>query len=133
MILVDVILALYVVVIALLPITALLISARYLDRQAQLNAVATNAAELEIEALRAQSFANTKAETTGTFIIPPALLTTFPNVSMSGSFMVTSVSGLGDSGHGVLQVAVLVTWNRPDLHSKVSSVRLDSYIAQGLL
>jgi len=131
--LLDVIFALWVVVIALLPISALLVGARLLDRQAQIQTVATNAAELEIESIHSQSFANTALMGSGTFVIPPSVLSAFPADSMAGRYVVSPVAGLGDLSHRVVQVAVLVSWTRPDTIGTVSSVRLDSFEAQGAI
>lgn len=130
-ILLDTIFAIWIVAVIFIPISALLVASRLLNRQAQIQTVATNAAQMEIEVLRSQVFANTAMMTTGTFTIPASVLTAFPSISMGGTYSVSTVSGLGDLSHKVIQIAVKVSWARPDTNGTISTVRLDTYETQG--
>jgi len=127
----DALIALCIVVLAILPIESLLVGSQTLDRQSQLQTVATNIAEMEIETLRSQSFSNTAKMASGSFDIPSSVLATFPSISMSGNYVVSAVTGLGDAQHSVLQLIVTVSWARPDVTSSESSVTLDTYESQG--
>jgi len=131
--LLDSLIALCVVVVCILQMMKLLVGSEYLTQQAQIQNVAANAAEMEIETLRSQSFVNTAAMSSGSFTIPSSVLSTFPKVSMTGTYTVSAVSGLGDSTHKVLQLVVIVTWNRADAKSTTSSVVLDAYQTQGAI
>jgi len=131
-IMLDVVFALWACIIAFLPIAALLVASQLTDREAQIQTVATNEAEMEMETLRSQSFANTQAMTAGSFAIPASLTSAYPTVSMAGNYNISSVAGLGDVAHPVIQIAVMVKWSRPDTKAGTfSSVRVDSYETSG--
>lgn len=130
--LIEVIVALFVIVIGVLPITALLLSSRSLDEQAQVQAAAYQAARQELETLRSQALANRPATARTTFPIPAAIAALHTRQAMIGDYSIATVPSLGDGTHPVQQIVVRVSWTSgTGGGGAASSVRLDSLIAQG--
>lgn len=128
--LIEIVAALFIIVVCILPITSLLLSARSLDQQAQVQAVAYNAARQEMETLRAEKFANHPVAAQAGFAIPNSLTAQFPTISLVGSYSIASVSSYGGASYPVQQIAVQVRWNNASASGTPSFVRLDTLLTQ---
>ncbi len=132
--LIETMMAMFVVVVGLLPMLGLFLSARALDQQAQAQAAAYSVARQEVESLAAQKFAN-RPVSTGAFAVPDAIVAQFPGLNMTGSYVITTVSGYGGAAYPVQQIAAQVQWanNVGPTHgagAALSSVRVDTLITQ---
>lgn len=129
--LVEVMAALFVIVIGVLPVVGVLLSSRGLDRQAQIQAAAYLAARRQVELLRTQPFAGRPSVTQAAFTLPASLTAEFPDVRLTGDYSVVAVPTLGDATHAVQQLVVRVRWTRRDAPGVTSAVRLDTLTTQG--
>lgn len=130
--LIEVIVAIFVIGVGMLPMLGLFLGARALDQQAQAQAAAYNVARQEMEVLAGQKFANRPASA-GTFTIPAAVQAQFPSLNMIGRYAITNVSSYGGAAYPVQQVAVEVRWTNnaaSGQNAAVSSVRVDTLITQ---
>lgn len=136
-VLIDVMVALFVLAIGLLPVATMLMAARALDIKAQYQSVAVNACQLQLETLRAKKFASIAAmSTSGTatsFTVPTSLTSQFPNATFTGTYAITILStNPYDTSHELAHVVATVSWALAGSTSNTGSYSLDSYIAQGL-
>ena len=116
----------------LCPIVGLLLSARHLDQQAQVQGIAYHAAWDELETLRAQVAGNRLLTTQSSFPIADSITQNYPTELLTGTYSVTSVPGLGDATHSVQQIAVQVSWkNSSAAGTPVSSERISTYLSTG--
>lgn len=130
--LIELVVAMFVIVVGVMPIVALLLSSRWLDGQAQVQAAAYEVARQEMETLRSQTPANRLATTQTTFTIPTAVTALHPQQAMAGDYSIARISTMGDATHAVQQIAVRVAWtNGAGWGGPGSSVRLDTYVTQG--
>jgi len=130
--LIEISIALFVIVIGILPIISLLLSSRKLDEQAQVKAVAYHAAWDTLETLRAQSLADRPTTANTAFTLPAAVTQAYPAENLTGSYSIASVASLGDTRHPVQQIAVSVSWQNASASGTVtSSERISSYVTEG--
>jgi type II secretory pathway pseudopilin PulG len=129
--LVETLVALFVIVVGMLPLLGLLLNSRHLDLQARAQAAAYNVGRNELETLRAQSYVNRTAVSGATFPIPSSITSEFPTQNLSGSYSIINRTDLGDSTHLIQQIVVSVTWQNAAANGPTSSVRLDTLVAQG--
>jgi type IV pilus modification protein PilV len=122
--LIEVMIALFVIVVGLLPSLSLCGSSCRLSQQAQLRAAAYNSARDQMESLRALQFASRTTETTQSFTIPSAVTTQFPNARMTGTYMVVPLSTT------LQQVIVQVSWRNASANAPTSTIRLNTIVAQ---
>ena len=132
-------LALFVIALGVVPVVALLINARRLGQQAQVQTAAYAAARQQLESLRSLSYANRPAASGVVFSLPAAVTTEFPiefpnaGTTSYASYDVLSRADLGDSQHPVQQIVVRVFWVRGDTYgaAATSGVRLTTLVAKG--
>lgn len=130
--LIEIALAMFVIVIGMLPILSLLLASRRLDAQAQVKAAAYHAAWDTLETLRVQSLADRPATTYTAFTLPSSVTQAYPAEGLTGSYSVVAVAGLGDTKHVVQQIAVSVSWkNATAAGTVISSERVSTYVTQG--
>lgn len=130
--LIEICMTLFILVVGLLPIVGLLLTARHLDQQAQVQGIAYHAAWDELETLRAQVAGNRLLTTQSSFPIADTITQSYPVEQLTGTYSVTSVPGLGDSTHGVQQIAVQVSWNNSSAAgTPASSERISTYLSTG--
>lgn len=130
--LIEVCVTLFILVVGLLPIVGLLLSARHLDQQAQVQGIAYHAAWDELETLRAQVAGNRLVTTQASFPIANSITQNYPTELLTGTYSVTSVAGLGDATHAVQQIAVQVSWkNSSAAGTPSSSERICTYLSTG--
>jgi prepilin-type N-terminal cleavage/methylation domain-containing protein len=130
--LVETLVTLFIIGIGMLPLLDLLLRARHLDLQTRAQAAAYNVARDELETLRSLSYANRTPISGATFVIPSSISSEFPTLNLNGSYSIINRTDLGDSKHGMQQIAVSVTWqNAAAASGSTSSLCLDTLVAQG--
>src|ERR1041385_6438856 len=88
--LVDIMAALFVIVVGVLSSYTLLVGGRRLSGQSQIQTAAYQVARQELEDVKAYKLGN-RAVTAGTpFTIPDTILAQFPNQSFSGSYSISN-------------------------------------------
>lgn len=129
--LLEVQVALFIIVLCLLPTIGVMIYSRKLNRQAQIQTVAYQAARQEMASLQAQAYANRNLVTSGTFAIPANLAGNFSTeIAMAGTYSIATYSAY--TTPPVQQLTVEVTWKRMDTTASnvYSSVELSQLAAQ---
>ena len=130
--LIEICVTLFILVVGLLPIVGLLLTARHLDQQAQVQGIAYHAAWDELETLRAQVVGNRLLTTQSSFPIADTITQSYPIEQLTGTYSVTTMTGLGDTTHMVQQIAVQVSWkNSSAAGTPASSERISTYLSTG--
>ena len=125
----EVIAALAVVVVGVLPLSLLFVSSRQLSNQAQIQCAAYNVAREEMEKLRALNFNDRTINTTVSFPISPTVAALYVNntYNMSGSYYITSPYWSDPKGvYNTQQIVVRVSWTNADQFKSTSFVQLDT-------
>src|SRR5579884_4042101 len=122
----EVIVAMAVVVIGILPLSLLFVSSRHLSDQAQIQSAAYNVAREEMETLRAQNFKDRTVGTTTAFTIPSNISSEFPTASMTGSYLISSYSTDPNGVYNTQQIVVRVSWTNMENQKGTSFVQLDT-------
>ena len=126
--LLDILVALFVLVVLMLPCCELLIGGRRLEQQAEIQALAYQVARQELENLRTLKYGNRTVTTSTPFAIPPSALTQFPQQNLAGTYSISSYGAYASPP--VQQIVVQVTWNRYGADTATSSVQVDTLDAQ---
>lgn len=128
--LLEVLFALFALVVCVLPAVSLMVTSTKLNREAQIQAVAYLAARQELAALKAESYLTRSVTPQASFSIPASLTSNFSSeVSMAGTY---SVASYGTAAHPpVQQITVKVMWKRMDTpYSGNTSVELSGLVSQ---
>ncbi len=126
--LVDTMVAFFVIVVGVLGCSSLLILSRKLSTQSQIQAAAYQACSQELEELKAFKCGNRLNTTSGTFTVPSAITTLYPNQNLSGYYTIAPYGSY--STPPVQQIVVKISWTRKDTAGSISSsVQLDTLVA----
>lgn len=128
--LLELVFTLFALTVCILPVVAVMVSARKLNRQAEVQTVAYQAARQELEALKAQSYGNRSVISKASFTIPANLTANFSSeVAMTGTYSIASYNAY--TNPPVQDISVRVTWKRMDTsQSTNSAVELSSLLAK---
>ena len=128
--LLELMFALFAITVCIMPSVTMMITARKINRQAQIQSVAYQIAQQQLETLRAQTYGNRSVVSQAAFAIPPTLTSNFSSeVAMSGSYSISSYSPF--TKPPVQEITVKVTWKRMNTTSSgYSVVELSALCAQ---
>lgn len=128
--LLEVLFAIFALVVCILPVVSLMLGSAKLNREAQIQAVAYQVARQELETVKAQSYANRVDTTKASFTIPAGLTANFSNeISMAGTYSIVNYSPY--TNPPVQQITVQVMWKRMDTpYSGNTSIELSGLAAK---
>jgi len=127
--LVEVLVALFILSVGVLPMFSLMLQSSQVSRQAHLQSAAYSVARQEMESLRATNFdarvGNGTDPVVGTFDIPSEVQSQYPQAKMKGDYVVAPLSDT------LQQMTIQVSWQNPTArYQQTTSVRLDTMIAK---
>jgi len=129
MTLIEIVVAMFVLSVGILPTITLTLDCSRTMKQAHLRTAAYAAARQELEDLRAMSF-DSRATTstgnvTGTFALPTSVQEQFPQAKIQGQYVIAPLSDT------LQQITIQVAWYNPAAsYNQVSRVRLDTMVAK---
>ena len=127
--LLEIILTLFIIVLTLMPLLALLVHARRMNQQSQIQAAAYQIGRQQLETLKGKRYGNRTAINSATFPIPTSVTSRFPNISMAGTYSIASYGAY--TNPPMKQITVRVTWNRTDVSGTIpSKIQLDALTTQ---